>query len=69
MDMMFVGLDGFSRVVATLVFDYVCMHFFSGALTSVHRFSICFWSLFPSYWHFILSYVLLLFLLDTKPSG
>jgi len=69
MDMMFVGLDSFSRVVVTLVFDYVCMHFFSGALTSVHCFSICFWSLFPSYWHFILSYVLLLFLLDTKPSG
>jgi len=35
MEMMFVGWDGFSRVVATFVFDSWCMYSFSGALTSV----------------------------------
>ena len=70
MDMTFVGWDGFSRVVATFVFDSWCMYSFSGALTSVApSFSVCFWLLFASSWYFILSYVLLLFFLDIKPSG
>jgi len=69
MDMMFVGWDGFSRVVATFVFDSQRMYSFSGAPTSVSPpFSVCFWLLFASSWYFILSYVLLLFLLDIKPS-
>jgi len=70
MDIMFVGWDGFSQVVMTFVFDSWCMYSFSGALTSVFPpFSLCFWLLFASSWYFILSYVLLLFLLDIKPSG
>jgi len=70
MDTTFVAWDGFSRVIATFVFDSRCMYSFSGALTSVSPpFSLCFWLLFASSWYFILSYVLLLFLLDIKPSG
>ena len=33
------------------------------------RFSMCFWLLFTSYWHFILPFVLLWFWLDINPSG
>jgi len=40
--------------------------YFCGALTSVFTAFLC---VFASYWYFILPHVLLLFLLDIKPSG
>jgi len=62
MDTTFVGWDGFSRLVATFVFNSRRMYSFSGALTSVFPpFSVCFWLPFASSWYFILSYILLYF--------
>jgi len=70
MDTTFAEWDGFLPVVVTFVFDSRHMYSFSGAPMSVFPpFSVCFWLLFASSWYFILSYVLLLFLLDIKPSG
>jgi len=51
------------------VWFLVYVLFLWGSNLCFHCFSMCFWLLFASYWYFILPYILLLFLLDSKPSG
>jgi len=69
MDRTFIRLNAFSRVATSFLFDSRSMYSFSVALISVFTAFYMFLVTFSSYWYFILSYVLLLFLLAIKPSG
>ena len=70
MDSTSVALDKFPRGFSISVFDSWCMYPFCGALTSIFTTCLCVFVYFllPIGILFLL-YVLLLFLLDIKPSG